>query len=142
VPEVQKTAHVEWVERHIGHALTPIEAELVNLLCMAFRWGPYNVGPGRRWVQCMSGNTGRAWFYVSMELATCDTDALSRLVVGAAERCLRLSVRPHGVGLIKVMVWQRVREGGLSTRAPAIEDVIASVRRWYDANDMGPGSSS
>lgn len=126
-----RSGHVKWVESCTARTLTPIEAELVDLLCMAFRTGPYNLGRGRTWVKCMDGSIDSAWFYVARDLSTCDGDGLARLVVGAAERCLRLSVLPHGLGRMKLMVWQRSRDGGLSKAAPPIEEVIASVRDWY-----------
>lgn len=130
------SGHVDWVQASIGRKLSPIEAELVDLVCMAFRTGPYNVMDTCGWLRVTERPTpGHAWVYTNRDLSTCDTDALTRLVVGAAERCLRLTVSPHGAWRLKLEVWQRTREGDgkhpIMTSAPSIESVIASVRDWY-----------
>lgn len=129
------SAHVQWVELTLGRPLVPIEAELVDLLSMAFRTGPYNLGDERRWVRMLDGDDRMAQFWINRDLSTCDGDALARLVVGAAERCLRLTVDPYGPRRMRIRVWQRTRDGEegrrLMTAAPSIEDTIRGVRQWY-----------
>jgi hypothetical protein len=116
-----------WVENYLGVTLNEFQRSAVDLLCSAMRCGPYD----------FKGTFDRAnWkkgygvsFVIKQPLATIDSDGLTRLVVGAHDRMIRVEVEGCGPGMLRVSMWPRaVREGELHKRCPTIEDAVASIR--------------
>lgn len=62
------------------------------------------------------------------DLATYDYNALTRLVLMAHDKCIRVSVEALNMNTIKVAIWKREREGGMSERHPTIEYAIEKFR--------------
>jgi hypothetical protein len=61
--------------------------------------------------------------------ATFDYSDLTRLVVLAHDRMIRVEVRPGGKSALKFCMWKRhMREGAMHERHPTIEDATASIR--------------
>lgn len=61
--------------------------------------------------------------------ATWDFNRLTRLVVLAHDRMIRVEVNPSGPRLIQFALWKRhTREGGMAVRHPTMEDAIAMIR--------------
>lgn len=58
------------------------------------------------------------------DLATFDFSELTRLVLMAHEMCIRVSVEAVSKNVMRISIWQRVREGGMSERHPTIETAI------------------
>lgn len=58
------------------------------------------------------------------DLASFDFDHMTRLVLGAHEYCLRVSVSNGGPNQLKIWVWDRKREGRMSERHPTIEQAM------------------
>ena len=66
---------------------------------------------------------------VSSDLATFDFDLLTRLVVLAHDRCIRLEIGSSGPALVRLMLHARKgREGSMFERHPTMEDAINSIR--------------
>lgn len=67
-------------------------------------------------------NSSRTW-------ATWDYNNLTRLVVMAHDRMIRVDLIPSGPRMQGFALWKRhTREGGMSERHPTIEDAIAICR--------------
>jgi hypothetical protein len=66
--------------------------------------------------------------------ATYDFSALTRIVILAHDRMIRVEVAPSGPRMIAFNMWKRhKREGGMSERHPTIEDAIAMHRPKVEA---------
>lgn len=63
------------------------------------------------------------------DLATYDFDRLTKLVIMAHDKCIRVSVQPHQFKTLRIAIWKRAREGGLSLRHPTLEQAIESFRK-------------
>lgn len=63
-------------------------------------------------------------------ISTFDDNDLTRLVVLAHDRCIRVQVAPC-MRYLEIMLHPRERTGGLSYRHDTIEDAISRVRNEY-----------
>lgn len=63
------------------------------------------------------------------ELATYDGNSLTRLVLMAHEKCIRVGVSPLGKTTLEIAIWKRQREGCMSERHPTLEQAIESFRK-------------
>lgn len=66
---------------------------------------------------------------ISTDLATFDGNLLTRLVVGAHDRAIRVSIRSAGQRHVGLLFHPREREGHFAQRHPTIEDAIARIGR-------------
>lgn len=67
------------------------------------------------------------------EMATVDSDLLTRLVVLAHDRMIRVSIEGLGPNYLRLIFHKRsVREGRLFERCPTMEDHIAIIRNHYE----------
>jgi len=62
------------------------------------------------------------------QFATYDFDGLTRLVVMAHDRAIRVQVGPSGPGMLELMFHKRTREGDSFRRHPTLEDAISRLR--------------
>ena len=114
----------KWVERSLGRDLEPIERQLVDLLCVAMCCGPYDL-PG--WsTRLRSAHDRHARFSLGRHIATCDNATLTRLVFGAHDRALRMSLTPAGFGGLEVQVWQRTRDPSRSRGHPRLAEAVSA----------------
>ena len=61
--------------------------------------------------------------------ATFDFDGLTRAVVMAHDRMIRLEICPSGPGMLGITLFKRhAREGRMHERHPTIEDAIKTIR--------------
>lgn len=58
------------------------------------------------------------------DLATYDSNELTRLVLMAHDKCYRISVNPQNANTMKICIWERQREGGMMERHPTIEQAL------------------
>ena len=63
------------------------------------------------------------------QLATFDFDELTRLVFMAHDKCVRVGVEHGGLKALRIAIWPRNREGGMSMRHPDIETALSNWRR-------------
>lgn len=69
-----------------------------------------------------------------MTLSTFDFDYLTRLVVMAHDRCIRVEIVPSGPRLIGIELHKRhAREGEMHRRHPTIEQAIARIRNGRES---------
>ena len=62
------------------------------------------------------------------ELATFDFNQMTRLVFMAHDKCIRVGIEAVRSHVIKITIWQRVREGSMSERHPTLETAIERFR--------------
>ena len=123
-PLPREDGRPEWVAGHLGRDLRPMERALVSLVCDALRTGPWNLKWGS-----LEGSDLRASVAVRDDrLATYDADGLTRLVILAHDRCVRLQLTQSGPGRIRVSITRRQRNGEIYRRHPTIEQAVADVR--------------
>ena len=63
-------------------------------------------------------------------MATSDYDELTRLVVMAHDRCIRVEIVPNGMNRYFIAIWKRSREGGLMESHPTMEDAVKRIRAY------------
>lgn len=63
------------------------------------------------------------------DLSTYDYSLLTKFVLMCHDRCVRGSIIPNAFKDIKLCIWQRTREGGLSQSHPTIEQAIEKFRK-------------
>lgn len=123
-------AGADWIESAFKVQLSPLGRTAANLLGDAF-FGIYHL----RQSALRNTNWGNPhWVEITLygDLATFDSDALTRLVVLAHDRCVRLQVRGVGPGCMKLGLSPRDgREGRMYSRHPTMEDAVAAIRRDY-----------
>lgn len=64
------------------------------------------------------------------DLATYDFDGLTRLVLMAHEKAYRVSIMPLNFNTIKIAIWKRQREGGMTQKHPTIEEAIETYELY------------
>lgn len=62
------------------------------------------------------------------DLSTFDFNALTRLVVLAHDRCVRVSILPCSPQYVRICIHPRTREGSFVHRHPELEEHIDSIR--------------
>lgn len=118
----------DWVARHLGRELSEFQRGAVDLICDAMRCGPYDFAgtfAKARWEH----GRGVSFVILGQELATFDSDGLTRLVVGAHDRCYRVSVEGCAPRMLRVSIWPRERAGAMHKRHPTMEDAVRMARR-------------
>lgn len=63
------------------------------------------------------------------DLASFDFNGLTRLVLMAHDKCIRVSVQPSSKATMEIAIWKRQREGSMSERHPTLEQAIESFRK-------------
>lgn len=103
--------------------MTPDQLACFELLCEAFHGehhAPERIYAFGRGIKCSAE---------SHRLSTFDFDYLTRLVVLAHDRCVRLEVVASGPGRIGLVLHKRAsRDGSMFERHPTIEEAIQRVR--------------
>lgn len=118
-----------WVERHLRRELTPFQQDCVDLICDAQNFGPYDFPVTFRNADWNYGHTGVRFVIRPSTLATFDFAGLTRLVVGAHDKCIRIEIEPCNMQRIAITMFpRRGREGSLFERHPTIEDAIKTIR--------------
>lgn len=64
------------------------------------------------------------------DIATYDYNGLTRLVLMAHDKCIRVSIAPLNFNTVKIIIWKRQREGDMFEIHPTIEDAI----KTYEEN--------
>lgn len=62
------------------------------------------------------------------DLATFDYNELTRLVLMAHDKCIRVSISPLSKSTLQIAIWKRQREGSMSERHPTLEQAIEKFR--------------
>lgn len=75
---------------------------------------------------------GSAGWEVSdtVPMATTDFDRLTKLVIMAHDRCIRVDIQPCGMNRYKIVLHKKDRSGELSLSHPTMEDSIIRIRGY------------
>ena len=120
------SAH-EWVEAHIGHPISEFQRRAVDLLIAGLNTGPWNVPINWQKVDWKFGG-GVRFPLRNTTLSTFDFDHLTRLVILAHDRCIRVGVEPRTFRHLAISMFPRKVEGAMHDRHPTIEEAIAKLR--------------
>lgn len=60
--------------------------------------------------------------------STFDGNKLTRLVLMAHEKCIRVDIQPDNNGIMEIAIWKRKKDGAIDQRHPTIEEAIKSFR--------------
>lgn len=63
------------------------------------------------------------------DLATYDYNELTKLVLMAHDKCIRVGVSPLSKQVLQISIWKRQRDGGMCQRHPTLEQAIESFRK-------------
>lgn len=103
--------------------MTEAQRECFNLLCDVFHGehhAPERIYAWGRGIKCSAYNQG---------FATYDFDYLTRLVVMAHDRCIRVEIMSSSPGRIGIVLHKRAgRSNGVAERHPTIEQAINRIR--------------
>lgn len=129
--------HAQWVSRRLDRPLTTAEACLVVIVCAACRCGPYDL---KGWDTRLRPHGRGARFSISRELATYDTDGLTRLVLAAHDLRCRVSVEAVAPRVLQVCVWTRRDRTGKDYwgRHPQMEDALSAWREHHEKPEDPP----
>jgi len=77
--------------------------------------------------------TNEHWIQMRFEArggwSTCDNSTLTRLVIAAHDRCIRIAIEPAGSRYLRLVFSPRQRTGNLFERHATIEEQIERARR-------------
>jgi len=65
-----------------------------------------------------------------MNFATTDYNNLTRLVLMAHRDAIRVEIQSPGPGMLRLAIWKRGREGGITESHPTIEQAIESFNNY------------
>lgn len=127
--EQMKYAGSEWVERATKSQLSELGRQVADLLG-DWQRGIYHIG---RFVHQTDWKNTH-WIEVILpdsDLATFDSDGLTRLVVLCHDRCIRMVVVAVTNRYIRLIFHPRKREGQMGERHPTMEQAIETIRKEY-----------
>jgi hypothetical protein len=76
-------------------------------------------------------------------LSTFDFNNLTRLVMLAHDRCVRVEIMQGGPGRVGIGIWQRrTRTGDMTERHPTMEQALADWRKHYPAATVAYSSEN
>ncbi len=127
----------DWIEKSLNiQNMSPLGKVAADFLGDVFQ-GIYHLNThalravdwSDKW--CIQFNLG--W----RELATVDGNKLTRMVVLAHDRMLRIGLEPYTFHHIKISICQRtVRTGNLTERCPTLIDHIKLIREHYHSEEL------
>lgn len=126
---MSKYAGADWVEAATKQKLSPVGRAAADLLGDVFL-GIYHL-PMRSLQKVEWQNPSFIEITIDCGLSTYDDDLLTRIVLLAHDRVLRVHVRGVANGYMRMMISQRRREGDLYNRHPAMEEHIKTLREHY-----------
>jgi hypothetical protein len=117
----------DWVERNFDITLNDFQKDCVDLICDAQGCGPYDFSSTFEKAKWQYGR-GVLFTILPLRLATWDFNGLTKLVIGAHEKRIRVEIMPCNFGRIKVQMHPRKAEGGMAEMHPTIEEAIKHYR--------------
>jgi hypothetical protein len=97
------------------------EAEAREFFSIFYRGEHHFPGKMKKW--------GEGWAMNQFaQLATFDSNDLTRLVLLAHDRCIRVAVEPLNCKYMRIAVWKRERVGSIFERHPTMEQAIEAFR--------------
>lgn len=119
----------------------PFRQRALGVLAFVFR-GLHHVEMRRvKWDDPDHEAYARCEYSTSAELSTFDGAELTALVIAAHDLAVRVSVRPSGRGMVKIVMWPRKRDGAFYEKHPTLEAAAEAWRKhagcWYDDERAG-----
>lgn len=102
---------MEQMSKEVAHQF------FVDFFCGAHHFGGQLKEWGYGWCMPMRNN-----------MATIDYNGLTKLVLMAHDRAIRVEIVPRGMSRALICIWQRDRSTGMSTGHPTIEQAIEKHR--------------
>lgn len=133
--EIMKSQHAgaDWIRSALKRSLSPLGENVANLLGDVF-CGIYHLDDNQlKKVDWGDPQVVSVRLYYR-SLGTYDDEFLTRLVVFAHDRMLRISISAKAPNLLELMFHQRKeRKGDGWQRMPTMEQHLADLRRYYTA---------
>lgn len=120
----------EWVEAHLQrkHPLSDFQRRAVDLLSAGLNTGPWNIPTKWERVTWRYSEGVRFVIRISGGLSTFDFDHLTRLVILAHDRCIRVGVQPVSFAYLAITMFPRKADGAMHDRHPTIEEAVERLR--------------
>lgn len=120
----------EWIEESLGLPCSPLGKDVADLLGDVFL-GIYHLNT-RALRKVDWQNKHYIEFNLDRPLYSVDSNELTRLIVLAHDRMLRIEIRPCNFQNIKLGISKRTsRDGDLYHRCPTIDNHIKQIRDAY-----------
>lgn len=122
----------EWIRRTFKTDLSELGRNVADLLDEVFS-GIYHLDIAKLKKVDWGDNYFIAVQLHWQTLSTYDNDHLTRLVVLAHDRCLRVDISATTVRTLELMFHQRKPVGGFADRMPTMEKHLADIRKYHPA---------
>ena len=127
----QRYAGAEWLRRNNVAKMSPLGEQVADLLgdlvC-----GIYHIDGVEKFDWANPHCIEVPWKH--NDLATYDSNQLTRLVFFAHDRCLRVSVTPRSHQSLNLRFWRRERDAVSNfQRHPTVEQSLAEHRKYWPA---------
>ncbi len=126
----QLYAGSDWIAKDLHIEPSPLGKKVADLLGDVF-FGIYHINLS---LLRKANWTNKDWITIVLygSLTTVDSDELTRLVVLAHDKMLRMTVSSCSPKYLRLTFWERtIREGSITERCPTIEDHIKQIRACY-----------
>lgn len=122
--------HAEWLERYLRRELTSFQAKVADIIGMVAN-GIYNAP-----VKWKSATLNMRFVRIVWqgELATWDSDGLTKLVFLAHEARIRVSIQGCGPRYTEIIFHPRVHDGCIGRRHPNIDEAVTAFREYLPAD--------
>lgn len=126
-------SNAKWVENNYKLTLTDFQKKAVELMCRSQKCGAYDLGC---WKKADWGTKRVSFTIYSFGLSTYDFDELTKLVIGAHEMMIRVSISASKKNHIVITFQERTaREGETWLKHPTIEQAIESYRSKFKGGE-------
>ncbi len=131
-------AGAEWIRSALKKELSPLGVAVADLLGDVFA-GIYHLADTELRKVDWDDTHFMLFYLVGRSLATFDSETLTKLVVLAHDRMLRVDISAAGRGKLELMFHLRAsRTGDLMRRMPTMETHLAAIRKYYPAEPAEP----
>ncbi len=126
-------AGADWIQSALKRELSPLGEAVADLLGDVFT-GIYHLDAKQLAKVEWDDNQSITVRLYYQSLSTFDDENLTRLVVFAHDRMVRVSISAVAPKLLELMFHQRhTRTGGVWERMPTMETHLAAIRKYYPA---------
>lgn len=127
----------DWIKSALKKDMSPFGETVADILGDVFG-GIYHLAE-KSLRQADWANPDNVEIYTDQELATTDSNALTRLVVLCHDRCVRLRIRGKAPAYVALRFSRRDRSDNLFYGHPTLEDNVARIREHYAEAQPVPG---
>lgn len=120
----------DWVAKNYKGTMSPLGITVADLLGDMYQ-GIYHIASGRAFDKVKWSDPDIIVVILpshASQMANHDFNHLTRLVVLTHDRCLRVSIEPHGFRYLRLMFHPRNRGNDICREIPTLEDHVAKIR--------------